>query len=547
MADEDKVVQKVGVKFEVDEESKQQALAALEAIGIKGEEMTEKLKKGKEETSKFGEMLSKDLDQGVKKLIGGLGELGSLLTAGGFLAGGVVAFTLIDGKMADLNKSTIDVNNQLLSMKMTSREIADLWINMNGLGFDKDQSASAILNLTKMGAFQNKEDLGEALTTSASMSKQTGIPIDEISTIISQGVRVGILEQGNISGGLANKEGNGLLQNLIKGSTEAEMSLSTYSKSVMDLWQTTRNYNIDFESTGKILNSWHEELNKGIMTVADLAALASGSKMSDSQKLYSAQQAGLTGTPLEMLTKFEHLLSTPEGQEKLGKQIFERANQMAKSPLELMQTVDMMNQTLAGGSFNTKDQRGQADFIKRFGGLDKVPNEFRDLVKTEDSKQIDQKTQRVAEAEKVSKDLTNIQALLENIRENTVSQRSFFGNVKASFTDALTGVSGALANTPSTIEETLQKQKLSQELTKDLDSYYSTSVGGVRSNLSGSMSSAQQQSAQQPQTVKIEHESTIKVITNGQPSGQSTVKKKQGVQSFSQPSAPPTPTVVQLE
>jgi len=555
----EKIIQKLGVEFEVDEESKNKAMKALDDVGEKAEQTQKSIASGNEEQSKFIEMLQKDFGSAMGNIVGQFGELASLLKAGGPIAAGAVAFSLIETRAAELTKNAVDINRQFDALKETSKDIAAIWNELNDLGFNNEQSGAAILALTKTGAFPSKEMLREASQAAAGMSKQTGIPIEEMGNIIAQAVRAGTLEPGNIQNGLIRQDGRGILQNLIKGADEAEMSLTGYSKAVFDLWQTTRNYNIDFENTNKILVSWHDELNKGLMTVSDLANLASGQSMSDSQKIFAAQQMGITGSPLEMMTKFEKLLSSPEGIDKLGKMIFERADSLSKSPEELVQMVRRMNQLFAGGSFKEVNTlRGATDFIERYGSADakhEIREAFGSLLNDPSRASDTARNEARAHTQQVLKDLSDFKVLLEAIKVNTLESRSPFDNVKAIFNSWRTSLGGSLSDRPSTIAEVRQGMEAEQkaiQLGGGTARAESPPLWRTPQALGDSLSESLKAlpntptspSSSQP-TLKVEHESTIKFEVNGAP--QTQQKKKDGKQSFSLPGSLNQTPVVRIE
>lgn len=550
MPDDEKIIEKVGVKFEVDESSKDAAIKALEQVGDSAQNVQKEVAEGNQELGKFAEFLGKDFKSAAGGLLGQFGEIAQLLRAGGPIAAGAVAFSLIEGRASELAKNAVDVNRQFEALKETSKDIAKIWVELKDLGFSNEQSSGVIVGLTKTGAFPNKEMLREATQSSAALSKQTGIPIEDISNIVAQAVRLGALEPGNIGGGLVNQNKTGLLQNLIKGADEAEMSLQNYSKSVFDLWQTTKNYNVDFLTTSKILNSWSEELNKGLMTISDLANLAGGQTMSESQKVFAAQQMGIGGSPLEMMTRFEELMSSDKGIDKLGKFVFDRANQMARSPEELIQFVRMFNQTLAGGAFTeVRSLRGAAEFIDRFG-TDERRNEIREAFKSafDDKGKAEDEARKVntQHTEQVLKDLDSIQDILDTIKINTSQSRSMFEGFKATFDNVRTLIAGQYGNdAPATISEVKQSRELDRKALM-LDSRTARAESDLFGIKSPALKDALSESIRTNggigssgsglPTIKTEHETTIKVISDGQPVGEKK-SKKAGQQSFVLPGA----------
>ena len=357
----EKIVQELGLVFTTDEQSKEQVLRSLDEINSKAKSVNDNMAAGSEGASKLSETLRKDLGGALDKFSPALGEIGGLLKAAGPVTALVTGFILVVDKMADLNKEAVDVNRQFSSMYSTIKDIADLQNHMSMMGYDKEETNNITSRLARNGAASTAEQLTDATITTGAFAKMTGMETSSVANMIAMAVKSGALDANNLQGGVFGEGGKpGLFQNMTKGAAEASMSMEQYSKSLFDLWGTTRNYNISFEDTQKLMGRWGDSLNKGIVSLNDIAALSTGSKFSDGQKIFMAQQMGIEGSPLEMMTKFEASLSKPEFQERLGTKVYDMAKQRAKSPTEMVEWVRMMNDTLTGGSIPGLNSLGGA-------------------------------------------------------------------------------------------------------------------------------------------------------------------------------------------
>lgn len=371
----EKIIQRLGVVFETDEQSKETVLRSLDEINEKASKIKSNFGDSGEGASKLADVLKKDLGGALDKLSPALGELSSVFKAAGPISAGVAGMILLRDRMADLEGVAVGVNRQFSNLHATITDIAAIQKDLQLMGLNKEQANGLVNRVATLGPFSTEDQIKQATVTSAAAGKMTGMDPGEIANIIAIAVRTGALDVNDISGGMFGANGKrGMFQGMIEGQAEASMSMQQYTKSLFELWNVTRNYNVSFENTQKLLVNWSDELNKGIVSLKDVADLATGQRMSDSQKLFMAQRLqtahpdlGLTGSPLEVLTKFEAGLNDPAFQQKMGKIIYDMASERSKNPEEMVQWVRMLNDSLTGGSLPGLDSiRGASTFLEKY-------------------------------------------------------------------------------------------------------------------------------------------------------------------------------------
>lgn len=363
----EKVIQKLGIVFETDEQSKEVVLRSFDEIAQRAAETSEKMAKASESAGEMGEKFAHSMKSVLGEFTPALGELKNIFAEGVGPAALITGLVLARDRMAELESAAVGVNHQYATMVMNASKLAELQHEMTNIGIDEKTTNALMSRMASSGGMTTAEQLTAGVQASGAMAKMTGMDPNDVASIITTAIRTGAIDQNNIPGGMFGEDGKqGLYQKIATGAAESEMSMKEYSKSLFELWQTTRNYNISFEDTQKLLGHWSDQLNKGIVSLGEVANLSSGKSMSDSQKIFMAQQMEITGSPLEMMTKFEASLMDPAFQDKMGHKIFEMASQRAKNPEEMVQWARMLNHSLAGDAIpGLGSLRGAVDFLER--------------------------------------------------------------------------------------------------------------------------------------------------------------------------------------
>lgn len=357
MGELDPLKQKLQIEVEFDENKLGKAIDILDTMGKRAENATEGTKKAAKETSDFSKLISDDLSGAFGKVKGALGPFAELLGTGGAITGGVVVFNMLDKAVSDMEKTLTSTNQQFVGYKQNLKDIAGLTKDLTFMGVSGEAGSALINQLSKSSAFKDAEQLQSATRASASMSGTYGVPLSDMATMISNLTKAGT-EFGGIPGKDIGSETAKRMSELQKESVEKGFSsMDQYVKSFNELWQTTRNVNMTFEATERVLASWSEEVRRGVFTAKEMGDFAGGKNMNDASKVMMAQQLGYSGSPLEMITQLEKHIGKGGIDKELRDKIIEMTKGLSGSHDEQIQLAAKISDMLGGPKLDTLQKK----------------------------------------------------------------------------------------------------------------------------------------------------------------------------------------------
>ncbi len=432
MPDADKVKQELELEVSFNEQSANQAVRGIEDLGEKiKEKVNAPTKEAVKNSKDLSGLLGKDLTNAVGKFSGALGPLVSLGAAGGPIAALAVGFVIMDGTLASLEKTAIRVANQFGEMNSNVVELALSLNELSRLGLSEESAIGTLDVLTRSGAFSNIEQVQGAATSAAVLSQRTGIDPREISSMISQLVKGGLMSSTNTLGPSAR-----ILADFNENAGKARMSLSGYTKTVMELWNNTKGMNLSLNNATNIVDNFSDEIRKGIFSLSEISNFATGRQSSQQSQLFLAQALDIKGSPLEMLTKMQELRATPEGQNQIIAELRKMTENISSNKDEQVQIIQKLAAIFAP-ELNVNNLRKARNLL----------GEEERLLITPDEKKAEDKAQgnRLKAIEETNKILRDTNKLLANIEDQVKAQRSFLDEGKQGMSRFLRALAAAPA------------------------------------------------------------------------------------------------------
>jgi len=420
MPDADKIKQELAIEVSFDEQSANKAIRGIEELGDKVDEKVIKPTESAAKSSKdLSTLIGNDLSSAIGKFTGALGPLASIAGAAGPIAALTAGFIIVDGTLADLEKTSIRVTNQFSTLNGNLTDIVTTLNRLSDLGLKEDSALGVLDTLSRNGAFTQLDQLKGAAETTAALSQKTGINPNEIAQMVSQFVKAGIMSPTNTLGPASN-----MLANFVENAANSNMALSEYTKSVVELWNNTKGYNMTLSNTERIVDNFSEELRKGIFSLSEIGNFATGKQTSQQAQLFLAQKMGIEGSPLEMLTKMQEARATPEGQNQIRNIIREMTKELSSSTGEQLQLVQKLSGIFAPelGVDNLRKSRN----MMGMSDLSTGSKRSKDEVKAEK----DAQKSRIEEAKETAALLRNSNVLLANVVKEAELSRSLWEEMK---------------------------------------------------------------------------------------------------------------------